>query len=143
MPAGVKNSSVSSARERCAEPTRESIRYRDPNYRFRSEVLEQLGTVVRYKRRTSDEIDRKIVRHVTEYGRITNHTVRNLLEVGTPRASAILRRLVDSEVLTRTSEATRGPGVEYGPGPSFGVVDSTDERTDSKSDERQGQLFKP
>jgi ATP-dependent DNA helicase RecG len=123
------------------EPTRESVRYRDPNYRFRSEVLEQLGTVVRYKRRTSDEIDRKIVRHVSEYGRITNHTVRNLLEVGTPRASAILRRLVDSGVLSRTSEATRGPGVEYGPGPGFGSHDSADERLDEPGEEGQGSLF--
>ena len=123
------------------EPTRESMRYRDPNYRFRSEVLEQLGTIVRYKRRTSDEIDRKIVRHVSEYGRITNHTVRNLLEVGTPRASAILRRLVDSEVLSRTSEATRGPGVEYGPGPRFSDQAVDDISGPTAEDDGQGQLF--
>jgi ATP-dependent DNA helicase RecG len=125
------------------EPTRESVRYRDPNYRFRSEVLEQLGTLVGYKRRTSDEIDRKIVRHVSEYGRITNQTVRNLLEVGTPRASAILRRLVDKGILTRTSEARRGPGVEYGPGPSFGEQQPDAESPDAASDEAQGRLFDP
>ncbi len=123
------------------EPTRESIRYRDPNYRLRSEVLEQLGTVVRYKRRTSDEIDRKIIRHVEEYSRITNQTVRNLLEVGTPRASQILRRLVDDDVLTRTSAATRGPGVEYGPGPRFSDRVAPPGDQDDLDEQDQATLF--
>ncbi len=104
------------------ETTRESARFRNPNFRLRSAVVEALGTTIVHRRRTADHIDRRIVAHVTEYGRVTNQTVRNILEVGTPRASAILRSLVDRGVLMRTTEATRGPGVEYGPGPEF-VVD--------------------
>ena len=103
------------------EPTRESARFRNPSYRLRSSVVEALGNTVVHKRRTADDIDRRIIAHVTEYGRVTNQTVRNLLEVGTPRASAILRSLVDRRILMRTTEATRGPGVVYGPGPAFGV----------------------
>ncbi len=110
------------------EPTRESARHRDPNYRLRAEVVAKLDNAVLHKRRTSDDIDRKILAHVREYTRITNQTVRNLLEVGTPRASAILRDMVDRHILVRTSDARRGPGVEYGPGPRFPA-----ERADASS----------
>jgi len=101
------------------EPTRESARWSSPNYRLRSDVLSALGTAVSYKRRTTDEIDRKVIEHVREYGKVTNRTVRNLLDVQVNRAAAILGDLVDREVLRKTSEAQRGPSVEYGPGPQF------------------------
>ncbi len=120
------------------EPTRESARHRNPNYRLRSSVVE--GNIVVHKRRTSDDIDRKLIAHVREYGRITNQTVRNLLEVGTPRASAILRGLVVRRVLMRTTEATRGPGVEYGAGPNFPAEDST-RPTGDDVDDQQPRLF--
>lgn len=121
------------------EPTRESARFRNPNYRLRSTVVEALGSNVVHKRRTADDIDRKILAHVNEYGRITNQTVRNLLEVGTPRASAILRSLVDRGVLMRTTDATRGPGVEYGPGPAFRADTPAD--AESPEDGDQQRLF--
>jgi ATP-dependent DNA helicase RecG len=122
------------------EPTRESARFRNPSYRLRSAVVEALGNTVVHKRRTADDIDRRIIAHVHEYGRITNQTVRNLLEVGTPRASAILRSLVDRGVLMRTTEATRGPGVEYGPGPGFAVEQPQAGATESDA-EGQPRLF--
>lgn len=122
------------------EPTRESARHRNPNYRLRSSVVEDLGNIVVHKRRTSDDIDRKLIAHVRGYGRITNQTVRNLLEVGTPRASAILRGLVVRRVLMRTTEATRGPGVEYGAGPNFPAEDST-RPTGGDVDDQQPRLF--
>ena len=56
---------------------------------------------------------------MTEHGRITNGDVRSLFGVGAPRASVILRDLVQVMTLERTSESSRGPGVEYGPGLLF------------------------
>src|SRR5207247_6686447 len=66
-----------------------------------------------------DELDRKVVAHVQEYGRITNQTVRNLLDVDVYRAADILGDLVGREILVKTSRASRGPSVEYGPGAQF------------------------
>ncbi|WP_129670193.1 ATP-binding protein, partial [Phytoactinopolyspora endophytica] len=101
------------------EPTRDTARAKHPNYRLRETVVKQLGTVLPYARHTSDEIDRRVVAHVQEYGRITNATVRNLFNVGTQRANQILVSLVERRILTKTSEAQRGPSVEYGPGAQF------------------------
>jgi ATP-dependent DNA helicase RecG len=101
------------------EPTRETARRARPTYRLRSDALKALGTAVSYQRRTTDEIDRKIIEHVREYGKVTNRTVRNLLDVKTDRAAAILGDLVKRDVIIKTSRAQRGPSVEYGPGSSF------------------------
>lgn len=101
------------------EPTRESARRSNPNYRLRSDALRMLGSAVKYQRRTTDEIDRKVIEHVNEYGKVTNRTVRNLLDVSTQRAAAILGNLVEREILVKTSEAQRGPSVEYGRGQRF------------------------
>jgi ATP-dependent DNA helicase RecG len=101
------------------EPTRGTFRRRYPKYRLREHVLRTLGTAVRYRRRSTDELDRKVIAHVKEYERITNRTVRNLFDVDVNRARDILADLVQREVLVKTSDATRGPSVEYGPGPRF------------------------
>lgn len=101
------------------EPTRESARRRQPNYRLRSDALKKLGSAVPYQRRTTDEIDRKVIEHVREYKRVTNRTVRNLLDVSVQRAASIVGDLVKREILVKTSEAQRGPSVEYGAGPRF------------------------
>lgn len=101
------------------EPTRQSARRSSPTYRLRSEALQLLGSAVSYQRRSTDDIDRKVIEHVQEYGKVTNRTVRNLLDVGTQRAAAILADLVAREVLVKTSEAQRGPSVEYGRGPKL------------------------
>lgn len=101
------------------EPTRETARFRNPTYRLRNDALQQLGTAITYNRRMPDEIDRKVIGHVAEYGRVTNNTVRNLLDVSTQRAAVLLRDLVDRGILVKTSTSERGPGVEYGPGPAY------------------------
>lgn len=101
------------------EPTRESARRGRATYRLRGPILQELGSAIRYHRRTTDEIDRKVIEHVREYERITNKTVRNLLDVKVDRAAAILRDLVDRQILLKTSAAQRGPSVEYGRGPRF------------------------
>jgi ATP-dependent DNA helicase RecG len=103
------------------EPTRQSARRTNPTYRLRGEALQLLGSAVTYQRRTTDEIDRKVLEHVQEYGKVTNRTVRNLLDVTTQRGAAILKDLVSRELLVKTSEAQRGPSVEYGPGKRFPV----------------------
>jgi ATP-dependent DNA helicase RecG len=101
------------------EPTRESARRSRPTYRLRGAILQELGSAICYHRRTTDEIDRKVIEHVREYGRITNKTVRNLLDVKVDRGAAILRDLVRRDILVKTSTAQRGPSVEYGRGAKF------------------------
>jgi ATP-dependent DNA helicase RecG len=101
------------------EPTRQTVRKALPTYRLRGEALRALGSAVSYQRRTVDELDRKVIAHVREYGKVTNRTVQNLFDVGVQRARDILRDLVQRQVLLKISEQERGPGVEYGPGPRF------------------------
>lgn len=110
---------LASERVGMVEPTRQTIRRSHPNYRLRETALKQLGSAVPYVRHTTDETDRRVVAHVQEYSRITNATVRNLFNVGTPRARQILSSLVDRGILAKTSQAQRGPSVEYGAGRKF------------------------
>ena len=90
-------------------------------YRLSKAASAGLGSAVGYRRHTGSEIEVAVMAYVRLHGRITNRVVRNMFGVGTPRASVILRNLVRSNVLVRTSEATRGPAVEYGPGPLMTV----------------------
>jgi ATP-dependent DNA helicase RecG len=101
------------------EPTAGSSHRRQPNYRLRGSVLAELGPAVSYHRAPSAERDRKIIEHLAEYGSINNRTVQNLFDVDVYRASAILRDLVERDVVVRTSDQTRGQSVRYGPGPAF------------------------
>lgn len=101
------------------EPTRKTRHYHRPDYRLRADALRALGTAVRYRRRTVDEIDRKVIAHLNEYGRITNRTLQNLLEIDVYRARDILKDLAERELIVRTSSQTRGPSVGYGPGAAF------------------------
>jgi ATP-dependent DNA helicase RecG len=101
------------------EPSRGTLRRAHPRYRLRAEAMALLGTAVRYNCRLTDEVDRKIIAHVREYGKVTNRTVKNLFDVDVNRAAEILRDLVAREILVKISQATRGPSVEYGPGVAF------------------------
>lgn len=101
------------------EPLRSTARRSMPKYRLRSEVLRALGTAVVYHRRTADDLDRKMVSHIEEYGEITNRTVQNLLDVSLTRARDLLQDWVRRGVLVKTSAHERGPRVTYGPGPAF------------------------
>lgn len=101
------------------EPTRQTTRHRHPAYRLREHVLKALGAAVTYRRRTGDEIDRKVVATVVELGRITNGVVQALFDVKVERASRILSDMVDRSILVKTSAHERGPRVTYGPGPKF------------------------
>lgn len=101
------------------EATRGTVRRTHPTYRLRASALRALGTAVAYNRRTEDEIDRKVIAHVREYGKITNQTARNLFDVDVQRAKAILVDLVARRLLVKAGSGRRGPGVEYHAGPAF------------------------
>lgn len=103
------------------EPSHARTNGPSTRYRLTAEATRGLGSAVRRPRRDSSEIEDTIAAHVNKHGRINNQVVRNLLGVGTPRASAILRELVDREVLERITDAPRGPSVAYGPGPRFEI----------------------
>lgn len=117
------------------EPTRQSARRSHPSYRLRGEVLKALGPAVPYQRRTVDEIDRKVIAHVVEYGKVTNRTVQNLLDVGINRARDVLADMVQRRILRKTSAHERGPGVEYGPGARF----PTPRKRSTKSPDASGR----
>lgn len=104
---------------RLLEPTRETARRARPKYRLREEALAALGPAVTYRRRTTDQLDRKIIELVNETSTINARMVRIMLDLDTVGASRVLADLVDRGILVKTSEATRGPSVTYGQGPAF------------------------
>ncbi len=99
------------------EPVNASASGRRIRYRLSKAASAGLGSAVEHRRNTVRDVERSVEAYVKEHGRITNRVVRSLFGVGTPRASVILRNLVARQILERTSDATRGPTVEYGPGP--------------------------
>ncbi|MDA0634286.1 putative DNA binding domain-containing protein [Nonomuraea sp. MCN248] len=101
------------------EPTRATMRHRYPTYRLRANVIARLGSAVAYHSRATDDIDRKIIDHVRDYGEVNNRTIQRLFDVDVYQARDIIRDLVGRELLTRTSEQKRGTAVRYGPGPEF------------------------
>lgn len=101
------------------EATKGTARLAHPMYRLQQEALRVLGTAVSYNKFTTTQSDRKVVAHIREYGKITNKTVQNILDLNIPQARAILADLVERELLVKTSGHQRGPGVEYGPGAKF------------------------
>ncbi len=101
------------------EPTRETFRRRYPTFRLREHVVRDLGNALSYRRRTQDEIDRKVIETVQDMDRISAKLVQLLFDVDGSRASRILADLVERGILVKTSPQQRGPGVTYGHGPSF------------------------
>lgn len=101
------------------ERTRGSATHHYGSYRLRGEALAHLGPAVGYRRRTTDDHDRKIIDVVRETGQVNGRLVRTILDVEAASASRMLGDLVARGVLVRTSIASRGPSVAYGPGPTF------------------------
>lgn len=110
---------VSSEPAAMLEPTRETVRNIHPNYRLREHAISALGPAVTYRRRTTDEYDRKIVQLVHEVGSVNARLVKIALDLETAAVSRVLSDLVERQILTKTSEATRGPSVTYGAGKRF------------------------
>ena len=110
---------ISEAQKPFIEPVHASGGRARVQYRLTKSASDGLASAVVSRRHSKREIAEKVVAHVVEHGRITNSDVRALFSVGTPRASVILRDLVEAMTLERTSYSSRGPAVEYGPGPFF------------------------
>lgn len=85
--------------------------------KLREEPVAALGSAVTYRRRTADQLDRKVIALVKEAGTINSRMVRLMLDLDVPTTSRLLRDLVERGFLVRTSKATRGTAVTYGPGP--------------------------
>lgn len=101
------------------EPSRRTVRKPFPNYALAPIVLAALGRAVAYRRRDAADIDQKIVDHVSEYGYITNQTLRRLFDLGVYPARDLLRDLQERGVLRKLDEKAGGPGIRYGRGPNF------------------------
>lgn len=101
------------------ERTADTARSRRGEYRLVGEAIRDLGPAIAYRATSGDDSERKIVTIVAEVGTITGRTVQTVFDVRPATASRILSDLVDRAILTKTSKATRGPGVTYGPGPKF------------------------
>jgi len=110
---------LSSGEAALVETTRATAMRTSPTYRLRGEVLRALGSAVAYNRRTVDEIDRKVIAHVREYGKVTNNTLKNLFDIDVYKARDIIADLAQRQILQRTSEAQRGPSVTWGAGTKF------------------------
>ncbi len=72
-----------------------------------------------YRRRTTDDADRKVVALVRDAGEVNARLLRITLDLGASEASRLLADLVRRGWLVKTSKAQRGRSVTYGPGPSF------------------------
>lgn len=101
------------------EPTRGTVNRKLPSYRLRAEVVAQLGNAVSYHSRAIDDIDKKIIEHLNDYGEVNNRTIQRLFDVDVYQARDILQSLVGREIITRSSTQTRGVAVKYSPGPAF------------------------
>ncbi|NIH78003.1 RNA-binding domain-containing protein [Amycolatopsis viridis] len=101
------------------EPTRGTMNRRFPSYRLRAEVITQLGNAVAYHSRATDDIDKKIIDHINDYGEINNRTIQRLFDLDVYQARDILRDLVGREIISRSSTQKRGTAVKYSAGPKF------------------------
>lgn len=98
------------------EPTRGTVRRHFPSYRLRSEPLAALARAVGYRRRTVDQMDAKVIEHVTEYGFVTNRTLQRMFDMNVYAARNLLGDLQARGLVEKIGTARGGPGVRYGPG---------------------------
>lgn len=101
------------------ERTADTARSRRGEYRLVGAAVRSLGVAVRYRARSGDDTDRKIIEMVREAGSITGRMVQTMFDVTPTTASRILSDLVDRRILRKTSKAQRGPSVTYGPDLKF------------------------
>lgn len=101
------------------EATRRTLRKPYPSYRLRNDPLAALARAVTYRRFTLDEIDAKVVEHVSEYGFITNRTLQRLFDRDLYAARNMLTDLRQRKILEKQGSARGGRGVRYGPGSRF------------------------
>jgi ATP-dependent DNA helicase RecG len=113
--------------------SRSTARRRFGTYRLREHARVALGTALSYRVRNTDEIDRRIVEHVREYGWITNRTVQNLFTADVQQARRWIANLRRRDVLEQLTEGRKsGPGIRYGPGPAFSHGRTGERKNDRK-----------
>lgn len=118
------------------EPTRGTTNRTRPSYRLTADAITKLGNAVAYHGRTSEEVDRKVIEHIRDYGEINNRTMQRLFDIDVYAARDMLRDLVERKVLTRTSEQSRGTAVRYGAGTDFPIARKTPKKRRSSPQER-------
>ncbi len=82
-------------------------------------VATALRAALGYRTVTQDEIDRKIIEHVGSNGTIDSKTLQIFFDLDVNAASYRLKALRGTGVLAKLGDQERGPGIRYGPGPSF------------------------
>lgn len=112
---------LSSERVPLLEPTRETSRKTLPRYRLREGPLAALGAAVTYRRRTTDQLDRKVIELLRETGSINARMVRVFLDLDAQTASRLIADLMKRDLLEKSPGPERGPSVSYGPGAAFPV----------------------
>ncbi|MEU8319993.1 ATP-binding protein [Nonomuraea sp. NPDC048881] len=100
-------------------PTKRSASKQFPTYRLRAEVLAAMSRSVSYRHVDVDDMDRKVIEHVREYGFVTNQTIRRLFDLHVYAARDLLNSLREREIIDKIGDARGGAGVKYGPGPRF------------------------
>ena len=113
------------------EPTRETWRRTFPKYRLREEPLTALGSAVSYRRRTTDQLDRKIIELVRETHTVNARMIKVMLDLDAKSVSRLLGDMVSRGILAKLPGAQRGPGVTYGPGEDFPQRRTTKPKTTS------------
>ena len=107
------------ADSRYLEASRRTATRATPTYRLRSETIAAMSRAVVYGRRTTDDVDHKVIEHVREYGFVTNRTVQRLFDINVPAARNMLVEMRNRGLLEKIGDARGGPGVRYGPGRDF------------------------
>ena len=100
-------------------PSRRTARRAFPTYSLSAIGLASLGRAVHYHVRQVDDVDKKVIDQVDEYGHVTNQTLRRLFDLDLYRARNLLRDLQERGILEKVDRARGGPGIKYGPGPEF------------------------
>lgn len=101
------------------EPTRQTRSYRMPRYRLQERTAAALGPAIQYRARRLDSAETKILELLRESGQINARMVRVLLDTDALTTSRLLKDLSTRGWLVKTSSASRGPSVTYGPGPNY------------------------
>jgi ATP-dependent DNA helicase RecG len=89
------------------------------SYRLRPEQRAALGRAVSYRTSDAGEFDDKVADHIAEFGVITNRTLQRMFDMTVFAARDLLRDLQTRGIVVKLSDATSGPGVQYGPGPNL------------------------
>jgi ATP-dependent DNA helicase RecG len=88
-------------------------------WQLAARALAELRPALGYRTTSADEIDRKIVEYVRKSKTIDNKTIQIFFDLDVQGAAYRLRTLVQSGVLEKLGRQRRGPGIRYGPGPTF------------------------